>query len=105
MGIPIGKSFLTLIRLTLRPLNNTIIKKFKSADHATFGHKFFVWFGNGSYHFEIKLNRLLIGSKGLGTTLNLHPDVAFVKGIEWFTEVFLFYGLMFSIVGYEMWKS
>ncbi len=64
-----------------------------------------MWFGNGSHHFDVKLNRLLIGSKGLGMTTDLHPDVAFVKGIEWFTEVFIFYGLLFAIAGYEMSKA
>ena len=64
-----------------------------------------MWFGNGAHHFDVRLNRLLIGSKGLGLTTDLHPDVAFVKGIEWFTEVFIFYGLLFGIAGYEMSKA
>ena len=105
MGIPIGKSFLTVVRLTMRPINNMIVKKFKSASHDSRGFKFFVWFGNASNKFDIKLNRLLIGSKGLGSTPELHPDIAFVKGIEWFTEVFIFYGTLFGIVFYEMKKS
>ena len=67
---------------------------------------FFVGFGNASNRFEIKLNRMLIGSKGLGYEIaNLHPDMAFHKGIEWFSEIFFFYGVLFTIVGYEIWKA
>jgi len=31
--------------------------------------------------------------------------MAFNKGVEWFAEIFFFYGVLFSIVGYEMVKA
>ena len=99
------KAFLTGLRFTLRPINNMIIKKFRTADHNSKGHRFFVWFGNYANMFEVKLNRWLLGSKGLGSVSELHPDVAFNKGIDWFTEVFFFYGILFTIAGYEIWKA
>ena len=51
------------------------------------------------------MNRWMIGSKGLGEIPDLHTDMAFNKGVEWFAEIFCFYGVLFSIVGYEMWKA
>ena len=105
MGIPLLKAAMTAIRLTLRPINNLIIKKFKTASKDSYGFRFFVYFGNQANHFEVKLNRWLIGSKGLGEIPDLHMDLAFNKGIDWFVEVFFFYGILFSIAGYEMWKA
>jgi hypothetical protein len=34
----------------------------------------------------------------------LPPDLAFHKGVEWFTELFFFYGVLFSLAGWEMHK-
>ena len=31
--------------------------------------------------------------------------MAFHKGVEWFTEVFVFYGILFLIAGYELNKA
>ena len=33
------------------------------------------------------------------------PEAAFNKGVDWFTEIIFFYGIMFGIVFYEMNKS
>ena len=41
----------------------------------------------------------------MGEIPDLHMDLAFNKGIDWFVEVFFFYGILFSIAGYEMWKA
>lgn len=105
MGIPLMKAGLTALRFTLRPINNLIIKKFKTAERDSKGFRFFCYFGNGANHFEIKLNRWLLGTKGLGKIEDMHVDMAFNKGIEWFTEVFFFYGILFTIAGYELWKA
>ena len=47
------KAGLTALRFTLRPINNMIIKKFKTAERDSKGFRFFVYFGNGANHFEI----------------------------------------------------
>ena len=48
------------------------------------------------------MNRMLTGLRGLGTVPELHDSVAFEKGIEWFTEIFVFYGTLAVLAIYEM---
>jgi len=48
------------------------------------------------------MNRALLGTKGLGVLPEILPDMAFTKGVDWFTEVFIFYGILFMIAGYEI---
>ena len=48
---------------------------------------------------------MLLGPTGLGESKDLHVDMAFNKGVEWFTEVFVFYGILFLIAGYELNKA
>ena len=48
---------------------------------------------------------MLLGTKGLGEIKEIHADMAFVKGVEWFTELVFFYGVLFTITGYELWKA
>ena len=50
------------------------------------------------------MNRVLIGSKGLTQIPDLAEAVAFTKGIEWFTEVFFFYGILAVFAIYEIDK-
>jgi len=35
----------------------------------------------------------------------LDDDIAFSKGVEWFTEVFIFYGILILIASYEIYKG
>ncbi len=55
--------------------------------------------------FEIKLNRVLLGTKGLSEIKPIHESVAFSKGVEWFTELVFFYGVLFIITWYELKKA
>ena len=48
------------------------------------------------------MNRLITGMKGLGTVPALHDSIAFEKGIEWFTEIFCFYGVLTLFAMYEL---
>lgn len=105
MGIPLLKAGLTALRFMLRPINNLIIRKFKTTSNDSRGYRLFVWFGNEANQFEVRLNRWLIGSKGLGKIPDLHAEMAFLRGIEWFSEIFFFYGVLFTIAGYELWKA
>ena len=54
----------------------------------------FVFFGQKCHSFEIKLNRLLLARRGLEKVPVLRESVAFSKGVEWFTEIFFFYGFV-----------
>ena len=106
MSLNIARLFLTLTRYTLRPVSATIIKSFKSRHNGqeSAGFRIFAQFGQFCHRSEIRLNRLLIGKKGLGEIKEIAPPAAFSKGVEWFTEIFFFYFLTFGIVFYEMRK-
>ncbi len=45
MPIPLIKAGLTGLRYALRPINNLILKKFKSVGKDTYSYKFFEEFG------------------------------------------------------------
>lgn len=105
MPIPLVKIGLTTIRFLMRPINNQFIKKFKTASKDSKGYRFFVQFGQLANRFEVRMNRVLLGTKGLGTIPDMHADMAFTKGVDWFTETFIFYGILFLIAGYELQKA
>jgi hypothetical protein len=48
------------------------------------------------------LDKLILGSKCQTEFKQLQPGEAFEKGVEWFTEVVFFYGLLFLITWYEL---
>lgn len=63
MPVPLGRTVMTFIRYLLRPINNTMTKKFKhSIDNKpnSWGYLFFVKFGNGANRFEVTMNRIII---------------------------------------------
>ena len=105
MPIPVQKVLLTSIRYLMRPINNTIIKTLKAKPKDSLGFMFFEGFGQRANIFEVRMNRALIRSKGLGSIKPLSQDIAFNKGVEWFTEVFVFYGMLISIAAYEIKKA
>jgi hypothetical protein len=47
----------------------------------------------------------MLGIKGLDTVKELHESIAFTKGVEWFTEIIFFYGVLFLITWYELRKA
>ena len=108
MPVPIGKAALTFFRYLLRPINNTLIRKFKAqhgAEKQSLGYTFFGNFGQVCNRFEIALNRIIIQQKGLGEIRAIPADLAFSKGVDYFTEIVFFYMIMFGIAIYEMDKG
>ena len=51
------------------------------------------------------LNRIIIQQKGLGEVREIPQDLAFSKGVDYFTEIVFFYMAMFGIAIYEMDKA
>jgi hypothetical protein len=51
------------------------------------------------------MNRIIIQQKGLGSIKKLPEDMAFNKGVDWFTEIVFFYGILFVIVFFEMFEA
>ena len=72
-------------------------------EHPT--RKFFVRFGDICNTFEHKINRMLVASPGLGIVPKLANSLAFEKGIEWFTEIFFFYGTLALLAYYEISRN
>jgi hypothetical protein len=54
---------------------------------------------------EVKMNRITLGKKGLGEIMPINHMKAFNKGVDYFTEIVLFYGLMFGICFYGLWGA
>ena len=106
MSLNVARLFLTLTRYTLRPISSTIIRSFKShhSGQDSAGFRMFAYFGQFCHRSEVRLNRMMIGKKGLGEISEIAPPAAFSKGVEWFTEIFFFYFLTFSIVFWELRK-
>lgn len=104
MPVPMGKTAITLIRYLLRPINNNITKRFKHINGQPDSRMFwfFVRIGNGFNRFEVTMNRIIIQQKGLGSIKALQDDAAFNKGVDWFTEIVFFYGVLFGIAFYEL---
>ena len=50
------------------------------------------------------MNRVLTGYNGVAEIMPLGDKQAFNKGIEWFTEIVFFYGVLFALAFYEMDK-
>ena len=69
------------------------------------GFLFFSSFGQVCNRFEIALNRIIIQQKGLGEIREIPPELAFSKGVDYFTEIVFFYMAMFGIAIYEMDKA
>ena len=69
------------------------------------GFAFFESFGQVCNRFEIALNRIIIQQKGLGEVRAIPADLAFSKGVDYFTEIVFFYLVMFGIAIYEMDKA
>ena len=63
-------------------------------------YRSFVGFGQLTNKFEIAMNRHIINQKGLGGVRILPHEQAFNKGVDWFTELFLFYGFIFGLTFY-----
>jgi len=101
----IMKAVITGCRLALRPVNGMLIKKLKSLPRDHKARMAFIRFGHMCSRFEVRINRLLIQSKGLGLIPKISNSMAFEKGIEWFTEIFFFYFLLAAIAAYEIDKN
>jgi uncharacterized membrane protein SirB2 len=101
----IMKAVITGCRLALRPVNGMLIKKLKTLPKDHKARMAFIRFGHFCNKFEVRLNRALIQSSGLGLIPKISNSMAFEKGIEWFTEIFFFYLLLAGLAAYEMDKN
>ena len=69
------------------------------------GFRFFVAQGQFWNRFEIAMNRIIVQKKGLGEIKRIPENAAFFKGVDYFTELVFYYGIMFGLAFYEMNKQ
>ena len=115
MAFPLYKILIVCFRYTSRPLNNTLIRTLKSRGKTSTFRTGFEAFGQKIHTWEIKLNRKIIKNeedeqiggntddKELKVFIKpLSPDAAFTKGVEYFSEIFFFYGMLLALAIYEI---
>ena len=110
MPIPLIKVAMTTAKIMARPINGILKLRLKNSHKSLRTRKVLIAFGYKCISFENWSNRLLVQGedKILLRQLDLHmvsEEAALSKGIEYFAEMLFFYGVVFSIVGYEIKKS
>ena len=113
MPVPIFTFGVIIVRASLRPINNVIMGHFKNAKNHPMGFQFFSQLGYGTHRIETMIkNAGKQDKKEKGD--QVHPDdktenmisdeQAFNMGIDWFTEIVFFYGILFAICWWEFKK-
>ncbi len=103
--LPLIKLLLVGFKIASRPMNNVLKKVFMHNFHSM--HRILGLFGQRAHRYEIFLNRLIVNTN---TKMDfyikpLSDEAAFSKGVEYFVEIFFFYGVLFSIAMYEVKQS
>lgn len=99
------KVLLVGFKIMSRPLNNILKKVF--THRFQFMHRFIAYCGQKAHVFEIKLNRKIVNNnQKLDFYIKpLSEEAAFNKGVEYFVEVFFFYGVLIGIAVWEIKRS
>ena len=117
MAFPIYKLLIVGFRTASRPLNNLLIRVIKSRSNGSSSVRMlFNKFGQMAHIYEIKLNRYIVredapnNKKGDDQELKVYikplsDDAAFNKGVEYFSEVFFFYGVLILLAAYEIKRN
>ena len=117
MPVPIFTFGVIIVRASLRPINNLIMGHFKNAKNHPIGFQFFSQLGYGTHRIETmiknagKQDKKEKGDQVVHTdeTENIEDEQiseeqAFNVGIDWFTEIVFFYGVLFAICWWEFKK-
>ena len=107
MGIPIWKILRLVINTASEPAANLLKLMIRNQKLM---HNFFVRVGNRANVFEAKLNFKTANphrklKKNELQVPDLPPDEAFLKGVDYFMEVILFYGFVGLWSVYEIRKA
>ena len=103
--LPLIKVLLVTFKILSRPLNNIIKRSFHH--RFIFMHRFITIFGQKMHVFEAYLNRRIVNtnSKFDFYIKPLSDEAAFSKGVEYFSEIIFFYGILAIIAVWEVNKS
>ena len=107
MPVPIVTFGIVIMRASLRPINKFFVSQFKNAKQHPAGFKFFSSLGHGTYmveQFMKSAEELKKEAKECKDTGTLPDQVAFNMGIDWFTEIFFFYGTLCLVCWWEFNK-
>ena len=121
MAFPIVKLLMVTFRIASRPLNNLIVRTIKSRGLESKWRHGFISMGQKFYVWEIKINRFIVNDDNKNKNKNdpadikedekkvyikpLSDDGAFNKGVEYFSEIFFFYGILMALAIYEIRKG
>lgn len=103
--LPMMKILLVGFKIISRPLNNILKRVF--THRFQFMHRFIGYCGQKAHVFEIHLNRKIVNNnQKLDFYIKpLSEEAAFNKGVEYFVEVFFFYGVLIGIAVWEIKRS
>ena len=113
MPVPIVNVMVVVLRNSLAPINriitNVCMKGPKYEENL--GFMFFRGFGNGCHQSNLAMNRVLSqgqpGAKSEQTSAqenSLNNRELFKLGVEWWSEIFIFYGILTTIAYWEISK-
>ena len=123
MVFPLIKLLVVAYKQASRPINTLLVKIIKSRGVDSIFRKYLIHFGQTAHYYEIRVNNYInkeedkvekdwqddeneeekeeikVFIKPLSSTK------AFNKGVEWFSEIFFFYGILLTIAYFELVKS
>ena len=117
MAFPVIKLLFVGFKYASRPLNQVIRGMIKARGQQSIYRRFLVQCGQYAHIYEVKLNRYIQQEDKSDKQENplqpeikfyikpLNKDAAFNKGVEYFSELFFFYGLLMALAAYEIRKA
>ena len=113
MPVPIVNVMVVILRNSLAPINRIITNVCTKGTNynQNYGFLFFKQFGRGCYYGEKSMNRFISAStpgndqESTEEKVVVLPDREFFKiGVEWWSEIFIFYGLLSAVAIWEIGK-
>ena len=106
MPVPIVTFGIVIMRASLRPINKVLIKYLKNAKAHPMGFQFFSTIGHGTHKMDLFIKNAGSDAKSnkTGQDPGITDEKAFDLGIDWFTEIFFFYGTLVAVCYWEYCK-
>ena len=125
MVFPLIKLMVVAYKQMSRPINNLIVRLIKSRGVDSIFRKYLITFGQTAHYYELRLNNYINNEEAkvekewqdehesdqepkqeIKVFIKpLSSTKAFNKGVEWFSEIFFFYGILLGIAGWELSRS
>ena len=109
MPIPLIKIVFATTKIIARPVNGIIMNRLKQSKQDLHSRAYLIMFGRHCVKVENFIDRISYNEEEAKIfqvdAAKISEDAALNKGIEYFVEGVLFYGLVLSICVYEIKKS